>query len=235
MNRIFSALAIAVILAGGASAQEPAAPASSAPELKDLKSKISYLIGMNIGRQMKSENMDLDLQVFLAGMKDAMAGAKPALTEEQMQQVVQEFQAQGDAKMSAEAEKHKTEGAAFLAANGKKEGVITLPSGVQYKVVKSGDGTGAHPTLNDSVLAHYKGTLLDGSTFDSSYDRGQPASFGVGQVIAGWTEVLQKMKPGDKWEVFIPGEHAYGPQGRPGIPPNAMLTFTIELIAVQQQ
>ena len=253
MKRLFSAAVVALVLSGSASAQE--APASTAPELKDLKSKVSYLIGMNIGRQMKNDGMDLDLSIFSAGMKDAIAGAKPALSEAEMQAVIAEFGAQqeakqremanaaakqqleGNADLKKQYEKNTAEATAFLAANGKKEGITTLPSGIQYKVIKSGNGTGTSPKVTDTVTTHYKGTLLDGKTFDSSYERGQPASFPLNGVIPGWTEVLQKMKPGDKWEVYIPGEHAYGLRGTGDgdIGPNALLTFEIELIAVEGQ
>lgn len=251
MKCIVSAAVALILTASAAYAQ---APAGTAPELKDTKAKVSYLIGMNIGRQMKADGMDLELEVFLAGMKDAIAGATSKLSDAEAQAVIAEFQAQQMAKqkeemnaaakqqlesnagLKAQYEKNTADAKAFLEANGKKEGVTTLPSGIQYKVIKSGDGTGANPKVTDTVTTHYKGTLLDGKVFDSSYDRGQPASFPLNGVISGWTEVLQKMKPGDKWEVYIPGEHAYGMRGTGdgSIGPNALLTFEIELIGIGQ-
>ncbi|MGC3970284.1 MAG: FKBP-type peptidyl-prolyl cis-trans isomerase [Pirellulales bacterium] len=253
MKRIFPAVAALALSASAAFAQD-AQPASTAPDLKDSKAKVSYLIGTNIGRQMKSDGMDLDLEIFVAGMRDAIAGAKSKLSDEEAQAVIAEFQAQqmakqkeqmnaaakqqleGNAELKAQYEKNTAEGKAFLEANGKKEGITTLPSGIQYKVLKSGDGTGRNPAATDTVTTHYKGTLLDGKVFDSSYDRGQPASFPLNGVISGWTEVLQKMKPGDKWEVYIPGEHAYGIRGTGDgtIGPNALLTFEIELIGIAE-
>jgi len=234
-----------------AAAQQPAAtpaatapqPASSAPALPDLKTKVSYLIGLNIGRDMASKGVEVDSAALAAGVKDAAVNAKPALSDEEMRSAFMEFNTMLKEKeglkalaqnpeMKAQYEKNTADAAAFLAENAKKEGVKTLPSGVQYKVVK--EGSGATPKVTDTVTTHYKGTLLDGKVFDSSYDRGQPASFGVGEVIAGWTEALQKMKVGDKWILYIPGKSAYGVMGRPGsIPPNALLTFEIELIAVE--
>lgn len=246
MKRIITAAAFSALVGlsvAQVSAQqaEPApaagAPAAGAPALTDLKLKISYIIGQNMGRQMARDKMELDMATFMAGMKDGIAGSKSALSDAEMQAAITEFteaqRVKQNAAKAAQADKNKAEGSAFLAANGKKEGVTTLESGVQYKVLKA--GTGVTPKLTDSVTTHYKGTLLDGSVFDSSYERGQPATFPVNGVIAGWTEVLQKMKVGDKWEIYVPGDKAYGPRGTPdgSIGPNAVLTFEIELIAVE--
>lgn len=249
MKRMITAAAFSALVGlsvAQVSAQQPEAapaagdkPASSAPPLTDLKLKISYIIGQNMGRQMARDKMEIDMTTFMAGMKDGVGGAKSALSDAEMQAAITEFteaqRVKENAAKTAQAEKNKTEGAAFLAANGKKEGVTTLESGVQYKVLKA--GTGVTPKATDSVTTHYKGTLLDGTVFDSSYERGQPATFPVGGVIAGWTEVLQKMKVGDKWEIYIPGDKAYGARGTPdgSIGPNAVLTFEIELIAVEGQ
>jgi len=253
MKRILPLVAVAALVCGTARAQ---APASVTPDqLKDLKSKISYLIGTNIGRQMQRDGMDLDMNLFSAGMKDALAGAKPVLSDAEMQAAIAEFSAQQEKKeremanvaakqaldqdpaQKAKYEKNTAEAAAFMAANQKKSGVTTLPSGIQYEVLtKSPNQEAASPKATDTVTTHYKGTLLDGTQFDSSYDRGQPASFPLNGVIPGWTEILQKMKPGDKWKVYIPGELAYGLRGTPDgqIGPNALLTFEIELIAIDQ-
>lgn len=262
MKRIVTAAVVCSALIGStAVAQNPAAPpaaaqpavaqpASSAPALPDLKSKVSYLIGQNMGRQMARDGMEIDPAVFVAGLKDGIAGAKSALSDAEMQAAITEFSAIQEAKEKAKADaaqlkmlesnpelkakhdKNTAEATAFLAANGKKEGVTTLPSGVQYKVIKA--GTGPSPKLTDTVTTHYTGKLLDGKVFDSSVERGQPAMFPVNRVIPGWTEILQKMKVGDKWEIYVPGDRAYGLRGSgPDIGPNALLTFEIELIAVE--
>jgi FKBP-type peptidyl-prolyl cis-trans isomerase FklB len=213
------------------------AKASAPAELKDLKAKASYSLGLNIGRQLKAAGLDVDADIVAKGFKDALSGGKPLLTDEQMQEVMVTFQQQVRAKQmevaKGAADKNKKEGDAFLAANKAKAGVVTLPSGLQYKVVK--EGTGKSPKATDTVSTHYRGTLLDGTEFDSSYKRGEPASFPVNGVIPGWTEALQKMKIGSKWQLFIPGELAYGenpPQGSP-IGPNSVLVFDIELLGVK--
>ena len=218
-------LAIAV---GWAVAQPPAA----APGLADLKSKASYIIGSNIGRQLKDDGIDLDLATLMRGIQDGATGVKSPLTDEQVQQTMLQFQQQVMAEQQKKAARGKADGEAFLAKNKTVQGILTLPSGVQYKVLKA--GAGATPKVNDTVTTHYRGTLIDGTVFDSSYDRGEPASFGVSQVIKGWTEVLQLMKVGDKWQVFIPSDLAYGPSGRPPkIAPDSVLVFEMELLDVK--
>jgi FKBP-type peptidyl-prolyl cis-trans isomerase FklB len=201
------------------------------PELKTQKQKASYGIGINIGNSMKRSGFDLELAVLFRGITDALSGAKPVLSPQEMQECIAAMQQETVKKA---ADNNKQEGVAFHAKNKQQEGVITLPSGLQYKVLKAGDGK-VSPKATDTVSTHYKGTLLNGNVFDSSYDRGQPASFGVNQVIAGWTEALQKMKVGDKWQLFIPGELAYGERGTPGgeIGPNATLVFEIELLGIE--
>ncbi len=205
------------------------------PEMKTVEEKFAYAIGLSIGRNMKSEEVTLSPELIYKGIKDAL-GDKPALTDAQIAEVQKAFNqimmakqaaAQGDPASNLKA------GQAFLAANKTKPGVTPLPSGVQYKVLKS--GTGKTPKLSDSVVANYRGTLIDGTEFDSSYKRGEPATFPVSGVIKGWTEVLQKMKVGDKWEVYIPAELAYGANPRPGgkIRPNDALIFEIELLDVK--
>ncbi len=203
--------------------------------LKTKKDKVSYVIGVNVGKGMQQQSIDIDPDIFAKGLKDAMTGAKTAMTDEEMRQVLTAFQkemAEKQAeKMKVVAEKNKKEGEAFLAANKKKKGVKTLPSGLQYKVIK--EGTGEMPKLTDTVTTNYRGTLIDGTEFDSSYKRGQPAKFPVKGVIAGWTEALQLMKVGSTWQLFIPSSLAYGERGAGNIiGPNATLIFDIELISI---
>ena len=212
------------------------APAQAPAGLGDLKSQASYGLGLSIGRNLKAQSVDIDPELMARGLKDGITGARALRTEEQAEKAVTAFQQQFAAKKTAETKvagnKHKTEGAAFLAANKARPGVVTLPSGLQYKVVK--DGTGAIPKASDVVSAHYRGTLLDGTEFDNSYKRGQPLSIPVNGVIAGWTEALQRMKVGSRWQLFIPSELAYGenPQEGSPIPPNAVLIFDIELLGI---
>jgi len=218
-----------VLLAGTAWAEEAAV-------LKTQKDKVSYGIGMNIGKSLKKDAIDVDADLLVKGIKDSLSGEKTLLTEEEyratltaLQKDMMEKQAEA---AKALAEKNKKEGEAFLAENGKKEGVATLPSGLQYKVIKS--GTGKTPKPGDTVETHYRGTLIDGTEFDSSYTRGQTATFPVNGVIPGWTEALQKMKEGDKWQLFVPSNLAYGERGAGrDIGPNATLIFEVELIAVK--
>jgi len=213
--------------------------ANSAPELKldTPKNRISYTIGVNIGQDFKGQEMDIDPDALLLGLTDLLAGKELKLTDEEMAQEIQAFQQQMQAKMMAAMEematKNKTEGEAFLAENAKQEGVVVTESGLQYKVLEPGEGDA--PGANDVATVHYRGTLIDGTQFDSSYDRGQPATFPVGGVIAGWTEALQLMKPGAKWQLFIPAELAYGERGAgQDIGPNATLLFDVELISVEK-
>jgi FKBP-type peptidyl-prolyl cis-trans isomerase FklB len=206
------------------------------PTLKTPKEKLSYVIGVQIGSDFKGQKMDVDPDLVAKGMKDAIAGNKLLLSDQEAKEVITTFQkekaaADAEAKKGL-AEKNKKEGTAFLAANAKKEGVKTLPSGLQYKVIK--EGTGKTPKATDTVDTHYQGTLIDGREFDSSYKRGQPASFAVNGVIKGWTEALQLMKAGSKWQLFVPPELAYGDRGAgPLIGPNATLIFEVELISVK--
>jgi FKBP-type peptidyl-prolyl cis-trans isomerase len=210
--------------------QQPAGQAAP-PELKTTQQKASYSLGTNIGNNIKRAGFELDLNLLFRGLADALNGVKPALSPEEMQQSIVALQ-QETAKKVADA--NKQEGVAFHAKNKQAEGVVTLPSGLQYKVIKSGAGK-VSPKPTDTVTTHYKGTLLNGNVFDSSYDRGEPASFGVSQVIAGWTEALQLMKVGDKWQLFVPSELAYKERGTPGgeIGPNATLVFEIELLGIE--
>jgi FKBP-type peptidyl-prolyl cis-trans isomerase FklB len=209
--------------------------AAEGVELKTKKDKVSYAIGVNVGKGMQQQSVDIDPDIFAKGLKDAMTGAKMAMPDEEMHQVMTAFQkelAEKQAvKMKALAEKNKKEGEAFLAANKKKEGVKTLSSGLQYKIIK--EGTGQTPKSTDTVTTNYRGTLIDGTEFDSSYRRGQPAKFPVNGVIAGWTEALQLMKIGSTLQLFIPSNLAYGERGAGNIiGPNATLIFDVELISI---
>ncbi len=232
--RLFSIMLLLVSLVGCAAEE-----AKIAPELKldTPKSRISYTIGVNIGKDFKTQKMDIDADVLLLGLKDSMADKELRLTDEEMASEIESFQQEMQAKITAEMEamvvKNKAEGEAFLAENAKKEGVVVTESGLQYKVLEPGEGDA--PEATDVVTVHYLGTLIDGTQFDSSYDRGQPATFPVGGVIAGWTEALQLMKPGAKWQLVIPAELAYGERGAGQvIGPNATLLFDVELISVEK-
>jgi len=222
-----AALAIAV----------PAVLAQQTPDLKDPRAKLSYAIGADIGNSLKRKEIDVDPKSLAAGLSDAFAG-KSVLTPEQIGEVMNEFQDQMRAKIQAQqteqGRKNLEAGKAFLEANAKKEGVKTTDSGLQYKVIKA--GTGRSPTPSDTVTVHYHGTLPDGTVFDSSVDRGEPATFPVSGVIPGWTEALQKMKVGDKWQLVIPSNLAYGERspGGPDSPigPNSTLVFDVELLGI---
>ena len=205
--------------------------------LKTQKDKASYAIGLNIGKSMHKDSVDVDPNILLRGMKDGLAGAKPLLTDEEAKAAMVALQAdlrkKGEEKMLVQGEANKKQGDAFLAENKTKDGVVTLPSGLQYKILK--EGTGPKPAATDTVVCNYKGTLLDNTEFDSSYKRGQPATFPVSGVIKGWTEALQLMPVGSKWELFVPADLAYGARGGPGggIGPNATLVFEVELMSIQ--
>lgn len=229
MNRWSVAFVALGLAAAGFAGEEPA--------LKSLKDKVSYAIGLNIGKNMKRDQVDIDPDLIARGLRDALADAKPLLTDEQVQEAMVAFQKemqakQADARKTA-GEKAKKEGEDFLADNKKKEGIVTLPSGLQYKVIQSGKGK-ASPKATDTVVTHYRGTLLDGTEFDSSIKRGEPAEFEVGGVIAGWTEALQLMHVGDKWQLFVPARLAYGEKGAGrAIGPNETLVFEVELIDIK--
>lgn len=204
-------------------------------QLKDQKQKVSYGIGYNLGQNLMRDNLDLDPQVLAKGIMDAMTKQKPQMTEDEIRSTLLAFQQQlqkdAQAKMQKAAQANVAKGKKFLADNAKKEGVKTTKSGLQYKVIKS--GSGKTPKLDDRVTTHYRGTLIDGTEFDSSYKRNQPATFPVNGVIGGWTEALQLMKEGDKWQLFIPSDLAYGERGSgPDIGPNEVLIFDIELLKV---
>lgn len=202
---------------------------------KTQEESLGYAIGMNIGINMKRQNVAADAEQLAAGLKAAFQGKDTVLSEEEMGQILtayqQEMQVKQMAEQAAAAEAGTKLAEEFLAQNGKQEGVVTLDSGLQYKVLAS--GSGASPNADSKVEVHYRGTLIDGTEFDSSYQRGEPASFPVSGVIAGWTEALQLMKEGDKWQLAIPPQLAYGERGAPPvIPANAALVFDVELLKI---
>ncbi len=204
--------------------------------LKTERDKISYGIGMDIGENMKRQSIDIDPDMLAQGIKDVFSGGKLLLTEEEFRNTMENFRKDMMEKQKMQmqelSDKNKKEGEAFLAENKKREGVITLPSGLQYKVIKEGDGN--LPKAEDTVTVHYKGTLIDGTEFDSSYSRGEPATFSVKGVIPGWTEALQLMKAGSKWQLFMPSNLAYGDRGIGGkIGPNSTLVFDVELLSIK--
>ena len=224
----------ALILAFCLSAVSPLL-ADGTNQLADEKSRVSYAIGMMTGLQWKQKDLDFDIDLYARGIKEGLAGGAMQLTPQEAQLTIDAFSKELAAKQQQKqielAAKNKTEGDAFLAANKTQPGVQTLPDGLQYLVITN--GSGEIPTAGDTVTVNYRGTLIDGTEFDSSYKSGQPVSFPVGRVIRGWTEALQKMNAGSKWKLFVPSDLAYGPQGRPGIPPNAVLIFEVELLSVQ--
>jgi len=208
----------------------------TAKTLTTEKEKAGYAIGVQIGKQVVPTKDMIDTDTLMMGLQDALAGSDVKMTDEEMQATMQEFgkkaQEKAMAEMTKKFEANKKDGEAFLAANAKKEGVVTLPSGLQYRIVKA--GTGKTPTSTDTVETNYEGRLIDGKVFDSSYQRGQSVSFPVNGVIAGWTEALQLMKEGSKWELFIPSDLAYGTKGAgQAITPNSTLIFKIELLKVK--
>jgi FKBP-type peptidyl-prolyl cis-trans isomerase FklB len=218
---------------GAAGSAKTAAPLT----LNTPKAKASYAIGMNIGKNLKKDSVEVDPAVLYRALRDAYTGNKLLLTDEEAKAALlalqTEVRAKEEAKTKAAAVENKKTGDAFLAANKTKEGVVTLPSGLQYKIIKEGDGP--KPTAEDTVLCHYRGTLVDNTEFDSSYKRGEPLKIPVGGVIKGWTEAIQLMPVGSKWQLFIPSNLAYGERGAPGSPigPNSALVFEVELISIE--
>ncbi|MDT8371498.1 MAG: FKBP-type peptidyl-prolyl cis-trans isomerase [Gammaproteobacteria bacterium] len=204
-----------------------------AAKLDTDKQQLSYIFGIQVGQNMMQEGVELDMDAFSAGVADMFAGKPPQLDQATAEKVIGEFQQKKAKEMADEMNKKQAQAKAYLDENAKKEGVITTASGLQYTILTEGDG--ATPTAKDKVIAHYKGTLLDGTVFDSSYDRGEPATFPVTGVIQGWQEALQMMKEGAKWQVVVPANLAYGPRGAGQlIGPNETLIFDIELIAITQ-
>ena len=250
-------LAVGIVLLGSNSqgqqtpaAKTPAAPAAktrrAAPAAKTptplalttQKDKFSYALGMNLGGSLKKQAVAVDPNILARGLKDALAGGKTALTEDQARATLMDVQTEMRKKqqdqMQAAGEASKKEGATFLAANKTKDGVVTLPSGLEYKILTQ--GTGPKPTASDSVVCNYRGTLINGTEFDSSYKRGEPATFPVSGVIKGWTEALQLMPVGSKWQLFIPSDLAYGERSpAPEIGPDSTLIFEVELLSIQNK
>src|SRR5271157_1996100 len=215
---------------------KPAAKSPTPLTLNTQKDKVSYAIGMSVAKNLQRQSMDVDPAILLRGLQDTMAGGKTLLTEQEAQTVLTELQAEArkkqEEKMQQAGETNKKEGEAFLAANKTKEGVVTLPSGLQYKILK--EGTGPKPTATDSVVCNYRGTLINGTEFDSSSKHGGAATFPVNGVIKGWTEALQLMPVGSKWQLFVPADLAYGERGAgPDIGPDATLIFEVELLSIQ--
>jgi len=204
--------------------------------LDTQKDKESYAIGMSFGSSLRKQSVEVETDILIRGMKDSLAGGKTLLTDDEQKAVLTTLQAdirkKQEEKMAQAGEGNLKEGQDFLAANKSKGGVVTLPSGLQYKILQA--GTGTKPSTTDSVVCNYRGTLINGTEFDSSYKRGQPATFPVSGVIKGWTEALQLMPVGSKWQLFVPADLAYGTRGAgPGIGPNSTLIFEVELISIQ--
>jgi FKBP-type peptidyl-prolyl cis-trans isomerase FklB len=221
-------------MAADADKPVPAAAPASAPAAAPSSEKLGYALGQSIGKSFKAQGVECDLDALVAGLKDAMAGSSK-MTEDELNATLRVFQQQLNARQAdrakAASEKNRKEGEAFLETNKAKEGVKVTASGLQYKILKAGDGK--VPAATDMVTVHYRGTLIDGTEFDSSFKRNEPAKFQVGGVIKGWTEALQLMPAGSKWQLFIPAGLAYGDRGAgPLIGPGAVLVFEVELISI---
>ena len=222
---------------GTGTAAKPRTATKSQPlTLKTQKDKVSYAMGMNFGTGFRKQSIDIDPAILARGLKDALSNGKTLLTEDEARAILTQLQSDMRKKQQEAAlqlgEANKKEGLAFLEANKTKEGVVALPSGLQYKILQ--EGTGPKPTATDQVVCNYRGRLLDGTEFDSSYKRGQPATFPVTGVIKGWTEALQLMPVGSKWQLFVPAELAYADRGAgPQIGPNATLIFEVELVSIK--
>lgn len=227
MKAMILAAAGAVLLVGSLRAED------AKPALADQKQKASYAIGMNIGSSFKKQTVEVDLDSLVKGLKDGISGGTALLTEKEIAEVMEVFQKDMMAKQMAKADVAKKVGVEFLEANKKKDGVKTTSSGLQYKAIK--EGTGPKPKETDTVKVHYRGTLIDGSEFDSSYKRNEPATFPLNGVIRAWTEGLQLMPVGSKYELYIPSELGYGAAGQgASIPPNSTLIFEVELISIEK-
>ena len=214
--------------------------AQETPILKTEREKVSYGVGVEMARNFQQQGIEVDLDLVLKGMKDALSGEKLLMTEDEFRAIMSAFRTQvrrqaelkrKQMQTPAMAAENKKVGEAFMAENKTKEGVVSLPSGLQYKILKAGEGK--KPTDADTVECHYTGALINGTEFDSSYRRGQPVTFKVTGVIPGWREALKLMPVGSKWQLFIPPELAYGARGSGRIPPNSTLIFEVELLAVK--
>ncbi|MBU1231760.1 MAG: FKBP-type peptidyl-prolyl cis-trans isomerase [Proteobacteria bacterium] len=234
MKRIVGMALFACLIVPG---QIQAKDAVKADELKTFEEKLSYSLGLDVGAYFKGMGEDLNYEILVQGLGDSFHGNPPLLTQDEMQAVQSEFsekmQAKQEAQLKELQEQNKKAGDEYLAKNKEKKGVIVTASGLQYEIVK--EGTGATPKAEDTVKVHYRGTKVDGTVFDDSYKRGEPAVFGVNQVIPGWTETLQLMKEGSTFKVAIPSSLAYGDQGVPPmIEPNSVLIFDVELISIEK-
>jgi FKBP-type peptidyl-prolyl cis-trans isomerase len=239
MKKLALPIAIAALLAGLAGCNQQSGSTADAEVALDTPTKrLSYGFAYRMGQRMQADGMNLDADAYSAGMRDAMAGTTSRLTDEEINAEMVAFQerleAEQQANQAALAEANATASAAFLAENAAREGVVVTDTGLQYEILEAGEG--AQPGPEDTVEVHYRGTLIDGTEFDSSYSRGQTVTFGVGQVIAGWTEALQLMPAGSKWKLYIPSELGYGAGGAGQmIGPNAALVFEVELLSIPSQ
>ena len=237
MIRLPSAILITLAFVASGVAQEqipPARKSTPAPTPQTQQERAGYAVGLSIGQSLKQQELEVDLTFLLRGIRDALAGNKPALSKQEIQETMQAVQKEAETRMTARAQaegaKNKAEGDKFLAANAKKEGVRKSKSGLQYKILK--EGKGPSPKLSDFVRTHYHGTYINGEVFDSSVERKEPAEFQVNRVIPAWTEALQQMKVGSKWQLFVPSDLAYGESGFQDIPPNKTLIFEVELLDI---
>ncbi len=231
MKKILLSTSMALALIGWSACSQQA----QKTELKTTTEKVSYSLGLDVGGNLKALETEVDLDALIQGIRDTLSGKKPLLTRAQVNEVMREFSrtmsANKDAKSKAKGETNLSEGKKFLEENGKKEGVVTTASGLQYKVLT--EGTGKTPKATDKVTVHYRGTLIDGTEFDSSYGRGEPTSFPLNRVISGWTEGLQLMNIGSKYEFYVPSDLGYGSRGAGAqIGPNATLIFQVELLEI---
>ncbi|MDO3388680.1 FKBP-type peptidyl-prolyl cis-trans isomerase [Gilvimarinus sp. SDUM040013] len=235
MNKrlLMTGVLCSVAVLAGCNQSEP--EAEKEVTLDTLEQKVNYSIALNMATNFKSRDVPIEVDAFTKALTDVRDDVEPMLTEEEIQEVMQTFQEQQmelqQQRQKELAEKHKLEGEQFLSDNAAKEGVEITDSGLQYKVLEAGDGI--KPGEMDTVTVHYEGRLIDGSVFDSSYEREQTATFALNQVIPGWTEGLQLMETGSKYQLYIPSDLAYGPGGNQGIPPNSTLVFDVELIEVE--
>lgn len=237
MNKKIVAISAISLLALFGCNKEKTKPVSEEIVLDSLEKKVSYAIGLNVAQGVNSKEFGFDTAAFTQAVEDFRADTDPRLSQDEIQAVMQTFQT---TQREIMAEKRKQEGAKglsegkiFLEAKAQEEGVVTTESGLMYKIITAGQGE--KPAATDTVKAHYKGSLIDGTEFDSSYRRGEPATFGVSNLIPGWVEALQLMPAGSKWELYIPGELAYGEQGNQAIPPNSTLIFELELLEIVKE
>jgi FKBP-type peptidyl-prolyl cis-trans isomerase len=237
---VLAATLLGVSLSATAQTPAPPAPPAAAPaaaQFANSKDRVSYAIGADIASSFRRQQLEINPEILTKAFRDVYTTGTGMMSDTEIREAItafqREMQTKMQEKMKADAEQNKKEEAAFLAENAKKEGVVTLPSGLQYKVLTA--GTGPKPAATDSVTVHYRGTFLSGKEFDSSYSRKQPATFGVNRVVKGWTEALQLMPVGSKWQLYIPSKLGYGEQGNPpAVGPAACLVFEIELISIAE-